>query len=214
MQFWPVVLLAGIIAIGFAFWLARDVLSKDRGTKAMQEVASLIFEGGMASLNRQYRTIAMLAIVAAVLIGALIGVLANSPEQGLKTAISFLVGAFCSGLAGFIGMYIAVQANLRTAAAAQRGVRDAINVSLRGGAVSGFLVVALSLLGVLGIFAAFGGFNLVPGNPGASGPATVPFQIVGFGFGASFVALFAQLGGGIYTKAADVGADLVGKVEA
>src|SRR5919205_1264620 len=156
MQFWPVVLLAGIIAIGFAFWLARDVLSKDRGTKAMQEVASLIFEGGMASLNRQYRTIAMLAIVAAVLIGALIGVLANSPEQGFKTAIAFLVGAFCSGLAGFIGMYIAVQANLRTAAAAERSLKEAINVSLRGGAVSGFLVVALSLLGVLGIYADVG----------------------------------------------------------
>jgi K(+)-stimulated pyrophosphate-energized sodium pump len=156
----------------------------------------------------------MLALVAAVIIGILIGALSGSTEQGVKTAISFLVGAFCSGLAGFIGMYIAVQANLRTAAAAQRGVRDAINVSLRGGAVSGFLVVALSLLGVLGIYAAFGGFSLVPGDPGQSGPALVPFQIVGFGFGASFVALFAQLGGGIYTKAADVGADLVGKVEA
>ncbi|MBV9577599.1 MAG: sodium-translocating pyrophosphatase [Chloroflexi bacterium] len=214
MQFWPVVLLAGLIAIGFAFWLARDVLSRDRGTKAMQEVAALIFEGAMAFLNRQYRTIAMLAVVAAIIIGGLIGILAGSPEQGLKTAIGFLVGAFCSGLAGFIGMYIAVQANLRTAAAAQRGVRDAINVSLRGGAVSGFLVVALSLLGVLGIYAAFGGFSLNPAGPAQSGPALVPFQIVGFGFGASFVALFAQLGGGIYTKAADVGADLVGKVEA
>jgi len=214
MQFWPVVLLAGLIAIGFAFWLARDVLSRDRGTKAMQEVAALIFEGAMAFLNRQYRTIALLAVVAAIIIGGLIGILAGSPEQGLKTAVGFLVGAFCSGLAGFIGMYIAVQANLRTAAAAQRGVRDAINVSLRGGAVSGFLVVALSLLGVLGIYAAFGGFSLNPAGPAQSGPALVPFQIVGFGFGASFVALFAQLGGGIYTKAADVGADLVGKVEA
>jgi K(+)-stimulated pyrophosphate-energized sodium pump len=214
MELWPVVLLAGILAIAFAAWLARDVLGRDKGTKAMQEVAGLIFEGAMAFLNRQYRTIAMFAVVAAVIIGVLIGALSGSTEQGVKTAIAFLVGAFCSGLAGFIGMYIAVQANLRTAAAAQRGVRDAINVSLRGGAVSGFLVVALSLLGVLGIFAAFGGFNLVPGNPGLSGPATVPFQIVGFGFGASFVALFAQLGGGIYTKAADVGADLVGKVEA
>jgi K(+)-stimulated pyrophosphate-energized sodium pump len=219
MQFWPVVLLAGIIAVLFAVYLARDVLAQDRGTKAMQEVASLIFEGAMAFLNRQYRTIAMLAVVAAVIIGLLIGVLANSPEQGIKTALAFLVGAFCSGLAGFIGMYIAVQANLRTAAAAQRSVKAAINVSLRGGAVSGFLVVALSLLGVLGIYAAFGGFNAAP--PGADaaarlrdGVANVPFQIVGFGFGASFVALFAQLGGGIYTKAADVGADLVGKVEA
>src|SRR5215216_5432320 len=219
MNLWPVVLLAGIIAVAFAFWLARDVLSKDRGTKAMQEVAALIFEGAMAFLNRQYRTIALFALVAAVIIGVLIGVLGNSTEHGIRTAIAFLVGAFCSGLAGFIGMYIAVQANLRTAAAAQRSVRDAINVSLRGGAVSGFLVVALSLLGVLGFYAAFGGFNAAPvgATPAQrllDGVSRVPFLIIGFGFGASFVALFAQLGGGIYTKAADVGADLVGKVEA
>src|SRR5438477_8113087 len=213
MQFWPVVLLAGIIAVLFAAWLARDVLSQDRGTKAMQEVAGLIFEGAMAFLNRQYRTISVLALVAAVIIGVLIGALANDPGHGVRTAIAFLVGAFCSGLAGFIGMFIAVQANLRTAAAAQRSVKDAINVALRGGAVSGFLVVALSLLGVLAMFFFYGGFNLT-GNPDTSGPATVPFLIVGFGFGASFVALFAQLGGGIYTKAADVGADLVGKIEA
>jgi K(+)-stimulated pyrophosphate-energized sodium pump len=213
MEFWPVVLLAGIIAILFAAWLARDVLSQDRGTTAMQEVASLIFEGAMAFLKRQYRTIALLAIVAAVIIGVLIGGLANDPQHGLRTAIAFLVGAFCSGLAGFIGMFIAVQANLRTAAAAQHSVRDAINVAMRGGAVSGFLVVAMSLLGVLLMFWAFGGFNLT-GSPATSGPALVPFEIVGFGFGASFVALFAQLGGGIYTKAADVGADLVGKIEA
>ncbi len=219
MQFWPVVLLAGFLAIAFAVYLANDVLSRDKGTKAMQEVAGLIFEGAMAFLNRQYRTIAAFAAIAAVLIGLLIGVLANNPEHGIKTSIAFLVGAFCSGLAGFIGMYIAVQANLRTAAAAQNSVKDAITVSLRGGAVSGFLVVALSLLGVLGIYWAFGGFNAAPvgATPAQrlmDGVATVPFEIVGFGFGASFVALFAQLGGGIYTKAADVGADLVGKVEA
>jgi K(+)-stimulated pyrophosphate-energized sodium pump len=219
MAFWPVVLLAGIIAVLFAAWLARDVLSQDRGTKAMQDVAELIFEGAMAFLNRQYRTITVLALVAAVIIGLLIGGLANDPGHGVRTAIAFLVGAFCSGLAGFIGMFIAVQANLRTAAAAQRSLRDAINVALRGGAVSGFLVVALSLLGVLGMYAAFGGFNAAPVGATAAqrlvdGVASVPFEIVGFGFGASFVALFAQLGGGIYTKAADVGADLVGKVEA
>jgi K(+)-stimulated pyrophosphate-energized sodium pump len=219
MQFWPVVLLAGIIAVLFAAWLARDVLSQDRGTKAMQEVAGLIFEGAMAFLNRQYRTISVFAIVAAVIIGVLIGSLANDPGHGIRTSIAFLVGAFCSGLAGFIGMFIAVQANLRTAAAAQTSVKAAINVALRGGAVSGFLVVALSLLGVLGIYAAFGGFNAAPVGATAAqrlvdGVSSVPFEIVGFGFGASFVALFAQLGGGIYTKAADVGADLVGKVEA
>src|SRR5438477_7685031 len=99
MQFWPVVLLAGIIAILFAAYLARDVLSQDRGTKAMKEVASMIFEGAMAFLNRQYRTIAVLALVAAVIIGLLIGFLAGSAEQGIKTSVAFLVGAFCSGLA-------------------------------------------------------------------------------------------------------------------
>src|ERR1044071_6534222 len=109
MEFWPVVLLAGFIAIAFAFWLARDVLAQDRGTKAMQEVAALSFEAAMAFLNRQYRTIAAFAVIAAIIIGLLIGVLAQSPDQGIKTAIAFLVGAFCSGLAGFIGMFIAVQ---------------------------------------------------------------------------------------------------------
>src|SRR5947208_899620 len=116
MEFWPVVLLAGIIAILFALWLARDVLSQDKGTTAMQEVAALIFEGAMAFLNRQYRTITIFALVAAVVIGLLIGGLANDPAHGIRTAFAFLVGAFCSGLAGFIGMFIAVQANLRTAA--------------------------------------------------------------------------------------------------
>src|ERR1051326_7376867 len=170
MEFWWVVLLAGIIAIAFALWLANNVLSQDKGTKSMQEVAGLIFEGAMAFLKRQYRTIAMLAVLAAIIIGVLIGGLANDPAHGIRTAIAFLVGAFCSGLAGFIGMYIAVQANLRTAAAAQLSVRDAINVSMRGGAVSGFLVVAMSLLGVLAMFWAFGGFSLTS-SPATSGPA-------------------------------------------
>ncbi|HEX2173402.1 MAG TPA: sodium-translocating pyrophosphatase, partial [Dehalococcoidia bacterium] len=148
---------------------------------------------------------AILAVVGTILISLLIGLIAQNTDLALKTGISFIVGAFCSGLAGYIGMYVAVQSNIRTAAAARRSLGEAITVSLRGGAVSGFLVVALSLLGVAAVFYAFGG---------ASEPARAPFLIVGFGFGASFVALFAQLGGGIYTKAADMGADLVGKVEA
>jgi K(+)-stimulated pyrophosphate-energized sodium pump len=125
-------------------------------------------------------------------------------DVGWRTAVAFLVGAFCSGLAGFIGMYIAVKSNVRCAAAAQRSLKEAVEVALRGGAVSGFLITALSLIGVTVIFFAYGG---------NSNPEIAPHLIVGFGFGASFVALFAQLGGGIYTKAADVGADLVGKVE-
>ncbi len=204
-----IVWLSGVLAVAFAAFLAWDVLRRDTGTPAMQEVAGAIYEGAMAFLRRQYRTIWMIAIVAAVLIGLVLGVL--EPDRSIafelawKTAVAFLVGAACSSLAGFIGMYIAVKSNLRTAAAAQRSLQEAITVALRGGAVSGFLVVALSLLGVAAIYYAFGG---------AAEPARAPFLIVGFGFGASFVALFAQLGGGIYTKAADVGADLVGKVEA
>jgi K(+)-stimulated pyrophosphate-energized sodium pump len=130
------------------------------------------------------------------------------PPLGILTGIAFLVGAACSMASGIIGMYISVRSNLRTAAAARRSLVEAVQVAMRGGAVSGFLVVALSLLGVWGIFAAYGGLG------GGLSVREAPFLIVGFGFGASFVALFAQLGGGIYTKAADVGSDLVGKVEA
>ena len=218
---------AGAAAVLYALWLARDVLSRDPGTPAMQEIGGMIFEGAMAFLKRQYRTIAIFALLTAVIIGVIVGSVSEgvksitsdggvvdygerviSPEtEGLMTGIAFLVGAFCSGLAGYIGMYISVRSNVRTAAAAQQSLKAAITVALRGGAVSGFLVVALSLIGVSSIFAVY---SNILGNP----PEIAPFLIVGFGFGASFVALFAQLGGGIYTKAADVGADLVGKVEA
>jgi K(+)-stimulated pyrophosphate-energized sodium pump len=218
---------ASAAAVLYAFWLAKDVLSRDPGTPAMQEIGGMIFEGAMAFLKRQYRTITIFAVITAVVIGLVVGSISDgvreitsvggtidygerviSPStQGLMTSIAFLVGAFCSGLAGYIGMYISVRSNVRTAAAAQVSLKDAIIVSLRGGAVSGFLVVALSLIGVSSIFAIY---SNILGNP----PQIAPFLIVGFGFGASFVALFAQLGGGIYTKAADVGADLVGKVEA
>ena len=219
--------LAGVAAVLYALWLARYVLSRDTGTVQMQEIGGMIFEGAMAFLSRQYRTIAIFAVLTAVLIGVVVGSISEGVKdiilvgdevsygevqvgqwtEGLMTSIAFLVGAFCSGLAGYIGMFIAVRSNVRTAAAAQRSLKDAITVSLRGGAVSGFLVVALSLIGVSSIFFIY---SDILGYP----RAIAPFLIVGFGFGASFVALFAQLGGGIYTKAADVGADLVGKVEA
>jgi K(+)-stimulated pyrophosphate-energized sodium pump len=201
----PIVFLIGLLTVLFAAYLAWDVLRRDTGTDAMQEIAGTIHEGAMAFLRRQYSTIAMLALVVAVLIGILIGAVENDSNLGVLTGISFLVGALASGLSGFIGMFVAVRSNIRAASAARRSLDEAITTALRGGAVSGFLVVSLSLLGVASIFAVYGGL---------SDPATVPFKIVGFGFGASFVALFAQLGGGIYTKAADVGADLVGKVEA
>ncbi len=205
---------AGIAAIAFAMYLAWDVLRADTGTDAMRDIAGTIFEGAVAFIRRQYQTIGILAIGGTVVIGLVITLVEGQDvaetdiyglDLGIRTGLAFLVGAACSMAAGIIGMYISVKANVRTAAAAQHSLVRAVQVAMRGGAVSGFLVVALSLLGVYGIFAAFGGFT---------NPEDAPFLIVGFGFGASFVALFAQLGGGIYTKAADVGADLVGKVEA
>ena len=205
MSVMALVFLIGLITVLFAVFLAWDVLHRDLGTDKMQEISNMIHEGAMAYLRRQYTTIAGLAVVTSVLIGVLIGAVEHSSNTGVLTAIAFLFGAFASGLSGFIGMYVAVSSNIRTASAARRTLDEAITTALRGGAVSGFLVVSLSLLGVATIFLAYGGM----GNP-----ALAPFEIVGFGFGASFVALFAQLGGGIYTKAADVGADLVGKVEA
>src|SRR5687767_1909854 len=195
----------GILGIAFAFWLAQDVLRRDTGTDDMRQVSSAIYEGAMAFMRRQYGTIIALAVVGCVVVGIVIAAVEGNTGLGVSTAISFLVGALCSALAGFIGMHISIQANIRTASAARRSLNEAVQASLRGGAVSGFLVVALSLLGVALVFVLFGGLD---------NPSRAPCQIVGFGFGASFVALFAQLGGGIYTKAADVGADLVGKVEA
>jgi K(+)-stimulated pyrophosphate-energized sodium pump len=183
----------------------------------MRKVSDAIFAGAQAYLRRQYTTIAVLAVVAAVVIATLLAwlvpasnaVLADRFQIALQTAISFGIGAICSGVAGYIGMQVAVRTNIRVASAARRSLGDALMVSLRGGAVSGFLVIALSLLGVTALYL---GFYYALGGVGHA--LQTPQNIVGFGFGASFVALFAQLGGGIYTKAADVGADLVGKVEA
>ncbi len=206
--------IAGLAAVLFAIYLARDVLRRDQGPQAMQDVAGTILEGAVAFIRRQYRTIAILALFAAVILGAIIATVETKDfaeteyfgiDLGIRTGVAFLVGATCSMASGIIGMYISVKANVRTASAAQRSLVEAVQVAMRGGAVSGFLVVALSLLGVYGIFVLYGGLDH---------PAVAPFLIVGFGFGASFVALFAQLGGGIYTKAADVGSDLVGKIEA
>ncbi len=208
--FW-IVPAAGVITVIFAIILARNVLKRPTGTPKMKEIGDIIFQGAWAFLKRQYSTISIYSFVIAIIIGVLVGVLGGTEVEGMsaldigwRTGVAFLVGAFCSGLAGFIGMFIAVKSNVRCAAAAQHSLTEAVNVALRGGAVSGFLITALSLIGVTVIFFAYGGNNT---------PEISPHLIVGFGFGASFVALFAQLGGGIYTKAADVGADLVGKVE-
>jgi K(+)-stimulated pyrophosphate-energized sodium pump len=209
--------IAGLLAVGFAIFLARDVLSRDTGTKEMMDVSATINEGAVAFIKRQYTTIGALALVGSVVIFAIISILETKSvadtshvgiDIGVRTGGAFLIGAACSMACGIIGMLVSVKANVRVASAARRSLVEAVQVAMRGGAVSGFLVVALSLLGVWSIFAINGGLS------GGDSTKDAPFLIVGYGFGASFVALFAQLGGGIYTKAADVGSDLVGKVEA
>jgi len=202
-----------LIAIGLAIYLVRDVLRRDTGTVEMRAVSDTIYEGAIAFLRRQYTTIGLLALLTAIIIGALIALFdeyvevpnVSSLQFGIETGIAFLLGALLSSVSGVTAMWTAVKSNVRVAAAARRGVGEALTVALRGGAVSGFLVVALSLLGVWGLFEIYGRIH--------DSMDAAPFLIIGLGFGASFVALFAQLGGGIYTKAADVGADLVGKVE-
>jgi K(+)-stimulated pyrophosphate-energized sodium pump len=193
-----------VASLGMAWVFTREVLGADTGTAAMQEISLAIKQGAEAFMKRQYKTIYALSVLLAVLIFWFYAERKGS-ALAWKMVISFFAGAVCSGLAGFSGMFVSIRANLRAASAARTSLNRAMQLALRGGAVTGLSVVALSLLGVGIIFLAFGGM---------SDPKSVPYQIVGFGFGASFVALFAQLGGGIYTKAADVGADLVGKVEA
>jgi K(+)-stimulated pyrophosphate-energized sodium pump len=197
-------LLVSVVALIFAGYLAKYVLQQGTGTVEMQQIAAAIREGAEAFLKRQYRTIGLMTLGLAVLMFIVYGFLKDW-DTSVKMTFAFVLGAVCSALAGYIGMYISIRANVRTAHAARTSIGQALVIALRGGAVSGVTVVALSLLGVGGLYYLYGGM---------SDPQKVPFLIVGYGFGASFVALFAQLGGGIYTKAADVGADLVGKVEA
>ena len=194
-----------VLALLTVFYFAQYVLRSDTGTEQMRTISDAIREGAEAFLRRQYKTIGILSIVLAVLIFIGYKVSPRNAPLATKTVIAFLIGAACSGFAGFTGMYVSIRANIRTASAARTSINNALRIALRGGAVTGLVVVAMSLLGVGLLFYFFGGLGA---------PREVPYQVVGFGFGASFVALFAQLGGGIYTKAADVGADLVGKVEA
>ncbi|WP_160689855.1 sodium-translocating pyrophosphatase [Clostridium sp. C2-6-12] len=204
-----------IISLFVIVYLIKYIFSQDTGTAKMQEISNYIKEGAMAFIKRQYKTIFMLSILTLFLI-LLCNYLGNSSKDSnaamlisFKTGIAFIAGAFCSALSGYIGMYMAVNSNIRAAAGAKKGLNNSLQIALKGGAVTGLAVTSLSLLGVASLFLIYGGFS---GNDTLIKEA--PSLIVGFGFGASFVALFAQLGGGIYTKAADVGADLVGKVEA
>ena len=199
----PIILAISIFSLFVAWLFARQVLAADTGTPAMREISNAIKEGAEAFLRRQYKTIYALSVIVAVIIFVLY--MRGDPSLAWKTTVGFLAGAICSGLAGFVGMFVSIRANIRTASAARTSLNRALQIALRGGAVSGLTVVAMSLLGVGLLFYLYGGL---------ADPKHVPDQIIGFAFGASFVALFAQLGGGIYTKAADVGADLVGKVEA
>jgi H(+)-translocating pyrophosphatase len=213
-----ITIVIGISVFGliFAAWLARWVLKHSTGSEAMQKISNAIKQGAEAFLRRQNRTIMILAALSAMLIFLGYGVLrqhrsfdpvGSSLELAGWITLSFVLGAACSVFAGYVGMWISIRSNVRTAHAATSSLNRALRIALRGGAVSGLLVVGMSLLGVAGLYAIVDAF-------GSAVAERIPFLIVGYGFGASFVALFAQLGGGIYTKAADVGADLVGKVEA
>ncbi|MGZ8491610.1 MAG: sodium/proton-translocating pyrophosphatase, partial [Gemmatirosa sp.] len=210
---WLVLGISGA-ALVFAVFLSRWVLARDRGDAAMQRISNAIQEGAEAFLARQYKTIGLLSIVVAALI--YIGYAFFRPaEQGadalpastlaLYTTLAFLLGAVCSGFAGFMGMWVSIRTNIRTASAARTSLNAALQTALRGGAVSGLFTVAMSLIGVAGMFWILDSFAPAGVSP-EDWTRRIPFMIVGFGFGASFVALFAQLGGGIYTKAADVGA--------
>ena len=203
MLFLPVIV--SVLSLGFAFYLINWIKKCPQGTEKMQEIFLVIKEGANAFLKRQYKTIGIIAGVLALSLFLAYGFTGNW-LYGIQVSLAFLFGAACSLLSGFIGMWIAVRSNVRTADAAQTSLNRALTIALRGGAVSGITIVSMSLLGISSLYFiyTFFGYEAV----------RIPSLIVGFGFGASLVALFAQLGGGIYTKAADVGADLVGKIEA
>jgi K(+)-stimulated pyrophosphate-energized sodium pump len=198
-------LIIPIVALAFVGWLVRWIMAKEEGTPAMIGVAEAIREGAKAFMNRQYRTIGLITVVVAAGLWITYGSIGQS-TVGAQTAVAFLLGAVSSAVAGVIGMAISVQANTRSAAAAKNSFDEALTIALRGGAVSGITIVAMSLIGITGLFWIYSWQGYAD--------TAIPSLIVGYGFGASLVALFAQLGGGIYTKAADVGADLVGKIEA
>ncbi|MFA6771050.1 MAG: sodium-translocating pyrophosphatase, partial [Dehalococcoidales bacterium] len=189
-----IALSAGLLGVVVAAFMANFVLKQPQGTKAVREISAAIKEGALAFLGREYRILAIFVVAVTIILGFV-------PLLGWWVALSFIFGAICSGLAGFIGMSIAIRSNSRTAAAVQHGLNHGLKVSFRAGAVMGMSVVSIGMLGLTALYFVF------------NGNADFTQIIPGFGFGASSVAIFARVGGGIYTKAADTGADIVGKVE-
>ncbi len=203
MSLYTLVIACGVLALLYGAYAIRSVLSAPAGNARMQEIAAAIQEGAAAYLNRQYTTVAV--------VGAVIGILLGL-KLGMTVAIGYFIGAILSGLAGYIGMNVSVRANVRTAEAAQsQGLAGGLDVAFKSGAVTGMLVVGLALLGVAGYYVVLR--NMIDPNS-AAGMRHILEALVALGFGASLISIFARLGGGIFTKGADVGSDLVGKIEA